>query len=290
VLTYSFVHGDVLTKAGQKTEDSYRITNSISPDLQYYRQTLTPSLLGLIHSNVKQGYDDFAVFEVNKSHPKTDGLTDENVPVEANMIALTVTGKKQQLGAPYYQAKTMLEYVASTLGLNLVYTLVDQNDTSLLVAPFEYRRSAIVSDASGVKLGVVGEYKKSVSRAFKLPDYTAGFEIISDTLRTIVQGLESSYTPLSRYPSSERDICYQVAGEVSYGQVVESAMSVLSDVELETQLSPVDIYQADGEATKNITIRVRLTSHTKTLTASDVSVVVEGMSRKVIQDLGAVVV
>ncbi|HEV7952196.1 MAG TPA: phenylalanine--tRNA ligase subunit beta, partial [Candidatus Saccharimonadales bacterium] len=80
VLTYSFVHGEVLQKADQDVANSYRITNSISPDLQHYRQTLTPSLLGLVHPNIKQGYDQFALFEVNKTHPKQHGLTDENVP------------------------------------------------------------------------------------------------------------------------------------------------------------------------------------------------------------------
>src|SRR5690606_38224343 len=53
VFTYSFVHGDILQKAGQKPEDSYRLTNSLSPDLQYYRQSLTPSLLGAVHPNIK---------------------------------------------------------------------------------------------------------------------------------------------------------------------------------------------------------------------------------------------
>ncbi len=95
VLTYSFVHGDILQKAGQNTDDSYKINNSISPDLQYYRQTITPSLLNLVHSNVKQGFDEFALFEMNKSHQKPQGETDENVPKELELLALTITNKKK---------------------------------------------------------------------------------------------------------------------------------------------------------------------------------------------------
>jgi len=290
VLAYSFVHGDILKKAGQKVEDSYRITNSISPDLQYYRQTLTPSLLGLIHTNVKQGFGNFAVFEVNKSHSKTQGFTSEDVPVEANMIALTVTSKKAQFGAPYYQAKKLLDYLAQSLGLTLVYTSIDQQEESLLLTPFERRRSAFVSDITGVRIGIVGEYKKSVSKAFKLPDYTAGFELESDQLFDAVRQLGNGYTPLSKYPSTERDICFKVPSDVSYGQIIDAAMTVLKDVKLETSITPVDIYQPEDKATKNITIRLRLTSHVKTLTASDVTIVIDGMSRKVINDLGALVI
>jgi len=290
VLTYSFVHGDILKKAGQKVEDSYRITNSISPDLQYYRQTLTPSLLGLIHPNVKQGFDGFAVFEVNKSHPKTRGLTSEDVPVEADMIALTVTSKKAQFGAPYYQAKKLLDYLTQSLGLTLVYDPIDQQEESLLLTPFEHRRSAFVRDATGVRVGIVGEYKKSVSKAFKLPDYTAGFELESGLLFDAVRQLGNGYAPLSRYPSAERDICFQVPSDVVYGRVIDAAMTVLKDVELETSIVPVDIYQPEDKATKNITIRIRLTPHVKTLTASDVNAVIEGTSRKVIDDLGAILI
>jgi len=290
VLTYSFVHGDVLKKIGQKLEDSYQITNSISPDLQYYRQTLTPSLLGLLHPNVKQGYDTFALFEVNKSHPKSLGLTDENVPIEADMIALTVTAKKAQFGAPYYQAKKLLDYMVSSLGLTLTYTPIEHDQNSALSAPFEYRRSALVLDAAGTSIGIVGEYKKSVSKVFKLPIYSAGFEIESVKLYEAVQRLGNGYTPLSRYPSTERDICFQVKSEVTYGQIIEAATAVLKDIELETNLTPVDIYQPDDGTMKNVTIRLRLTSHSKTLTADEVNLVVEGTSQNVVAKLGATIV
>ncbi len=290
VLTYSFVHGDILQKSGQKPENSYRIINSISPDLQYYRQTLTPSLLGLIHPNIKQGYESFAVFELNKSHRKDLGLTDEGVPVESDMIALTVTSKKAQTGATYYQAKKLLDYMASTLGLAFTYVAFESDQDSPLYAPFEYRRSAAVIDGFGERVGIVGEYKKSVSKSFKLPDSTAGFEVESVKLFEAIQKLGSSYVPLSRYPAAERDSCFQVANDVSYGQVMSAVMAVLRDVELEASVSPVDIYQSEAGATKNITIRIRLTSHVKTLTTQDVNVVLEGVSRNVVDSLGAVVV
>ena len=163
VLSYSFVHGDILQKAHQEVEDSYRIVNSISPDLQYYRQTLTPSLLSLIHRNVKQGYDDFALFEINKTHPKTHGLNDEDVPNETNALALTITRRKGNDGAPYYQARQILDYVAFCLGLEFDYSSIESDPGYPVTAPYEYRRSAMVTEKnSGVFIGIVGELKKSV--------------------------------------------------------------------------------------------------------------------------------
>ena len=278
VLTYSFVHGNVLKNANQKLEDSYRITNSISPDLQYYRQTLTPSLLGAVHPNIKAGFDEFAMFELNKAHNKVHGLNEENIPGELNMLALTIAHKKSRAGAPFYAAKRMLDFLAHSLGLELIYEVIKSDPGYPVTAPFEYRRSAMVSDkASGALLGIVGEYKKSVVKNFKLPEYSAGFEIGTDALLTAVSQKKPFYRPLSRYPSTERDICFQVNENVPYAQIVDTVSEVLEKVDLETAVSPVDIYAPSEGSLKNITIRIKMTSHDKTLTGEEVTDIVNAV-------------
>jgi phenylalanyl-tRNA synthetase beta chain len=291
VLTYSFVHGDVIEKAGQKREDSYKITNSISPDLQYYRQSLTPSLLSHVHTNIKQRFDDFALFELNKVHPKPHGLTNDGVPAEVDMIALTIAHKKPGKAAPFYEAKKQLNYLAESLGLLLKYEPIENDPGYPVTAPFEYRRSALVTDEkTDTFLGIVGEYKKSVARAFKLPERTAGFEIGTLGLFNAVQKLDSSYVPLSRFPGTERDICFQVSSDTLYAKVASAAREVLTNESLETSVEPLDIYQAENSDTKNITIRIKLTSHEKTLTSSDVDPVIHRIIQAVSQKVGAVVV
>ncbi len=68
VLTYSFVHGDLLDKVGQDKKNAFQVANALSPDLQYYRLSLAPSLLEKVHPNIKAGYDEFALFELGKAH------------------------------------------------------------------------------------------------------------------------------------------------------------------------------------------------------------------------------
>jgi phenylalanyl-tRNA synthetase beta chain len=291
VLTYSFVHGDILKKAGQEVNNSYRITNSISPDLQYYRQSLTPSLLPLIHPNVKQGFDNFALFEINKVHPKQYGLTDENVPVEVDMLSLTLTNKKTQNGSAYYQAKKMLEYVGQSLGLDLLFSPIETDPNLPLSMPFEYRRAAIVTDSkTDTYLGIIGEYKKSVAREFKLPEFTAGFELNTAALHQAVTKLTSDYTPLSRYPGVERDVCYQVSDSTTYAQIVNCVGAALKDIDLETTIVPIDIYQAENSDTKNITIRIKLTAHDRTLTGDEVAAMMDQVNQAVITQVHATVV
>ncbi len=290
VLTYSFVHGDLLQKAGQKIENSYKITNSLSPDLQYYRVTLTPSLLALIHPNSKAGFGQFALFEINKTHSKMFGMDEDGTPKETDLLALTVSGDTTD-GAAYYQAKKMLDYLAHSLQLEFVYTPIDTDPGYDESAPFDHRRSAMVTDkASGEYIGIIGEYKAAVKKAFKLSDQVAGFELDPRALHSASGAAGNSYQPLSRYPSTERDICFQVPQKVNYAQVNQAANEALRVSGLGTVVTPLDIYQPESGDTKNITLRIRLTATDKTLTGDEVSAVMNNVTQSVTSKLGATVV
>ncbi|MDB5180272.1 MAG: pheT [Candidatus Saccharibacteria bacterium] len=281
VLTYSFVHGDMLKKAGQNPDDAYRIVNSISPDLQYYRQSLTPNLLTLVHPNRKAGYDEFAIFECNKVHRKSAGQTEENVPVEFDSIALVIAKAKAK-GDAFYDAKHYLGYVADVLGLTLRYEPLSDGDAT--TAPFEPARSAAIFDEkSDSYLGVVGEYKKSVQKGFKLPDFTAGFEINPRALHEAVQNVGQRYQALSRYPGTERDITFQTQADVTFQTIINEATNALTDTNFVTTIVPLGIYQAEGSNEKNSTIRIKLVSYNKTLTNEEVTAVIDSVIARVVE-------
>lgn len=279
VLTYSFIHGDILKKVGQKPDDAYQIVNSISPELQYYRQSITPSLLTLVHPNRKAGYDEFALFEANKIHRKTADLTDENVPTEFDSIGLVIARAKTK-GDAFYDAKRYLEYVTDILGLTLRYETLSSEDA--ISAPFETQRSAAVFDVqSGAHIGVVGEYKKAVQKSFKLPEYTAGFEINPRALYEAVSQVGIRYSALSRYPGTERDICFQTPASVAFQTIVDEATTALAETDLVTSVEPLDIYQAEGSGDKNNTVRIKLVSYNKTLTNEEVTTVIDQVVKRV---------
>jgi len=287
VLTYSFVHGDVLARALQVPENSYRITNSISPDLQYYRQSLTPSLLGLVHPNIKSGFDEFALFELNKVHRKNDGVTDENVPVEKNHVGFVVAAKKSDAGASYYRAKYFVEYLLKELGITAWYEPFTAEDATETI--FEPKRAARIV-AENITLGVVGEYKLSARQSFKLPDVAAGFELDTNVLYELSKKAPLIYEPLSRYPGTERDVCFQVAGAISYEQVYDAAAEALAELKLDTTLEPIDLYQPENADVKNITVRIGLTSQNQTLTAETANTLTSKVSAHVAQKLDATII
>lgn len=290
VLTYSFVHGDLFKKATQNVENSYRITNSISPDLQYYRLTLTPSLLSLVHPNSKAGIKQFSLFELNKTHSKVFGMEDDGTPKETDLLALTVTDSESD-GAAYFQAKRLLDYLAASLNLTFNYIPITVDPGYDESAPFDYRRSAMVSDnASGEYVGIIGEYKQAVKKAFKLSDATAGFELDPRALHTAEQAVGVNYRPISRYPSTERDICFRVSRDVSYAQVNQVTAEGLRFSGIDFTVLPLDIYQPETGDTKNVTLRIRLVPSNKTLIGDEVAVIMKQVSDHVTTQLHATVV
>ena len=275
VLTYSFVHGDIMRKSGQNPDDAYRITNSISPELQYYRQSITPSLLVNVHPNIKAGYDHFAIFEMNKFHTKLAGVNEENVPKELDGLGFVVASGKAAKTAAFYEAKQYLEYIAAELGLEFAYEPLEEDSNYPVTQPFEPKRSARVWDAkTRERIGVIGEFKKSVQKAFKLSDNVAGFEISPVSLLKLTSGAGYSYAPLSKYPGTERDVSFQVATDVPYQQVHDAAKSAFASVTgegLRITVTPLDIYQPESGETKNVTLRFSLGSNERTLTGDEVN-------------------
>lgn len=291
VVTYSFVHGDILQKVGQSKDNAYKIINSLSPDLQFYRQSITPSLLSNVFQNRKMGYDSFALFELNKVHQKQFGLTNEQVPVERDSIAYIVSRQqnKSLTSASYYDAKRTLEFLMNSIGVDVDYEQLASEDIAR-IAPFEPLRSAsIVERKSRRIIGVIGEYKKMVQKSFKLSEQTAGFELDTRMLFDVHHPNGNMYYPLSRYPGTERDICFQVPRSTQYQDIIIPTQTALQDVDVITHIEPVDIYQSTDSTnsdTKNITIRIKFVSYHKTLTGEDVSPIVEGVIKNVIKATG----
>lgn len=293
LLTYSFVHGNLLQKVGQDSEQAYKLSNALSPDLQYYRISLTPSLLDKVHTNIKAGHDEFALFEIGKGHIK--GKMDEAesaVPKEYNNLALVVAAsdKRHKAGAPYYQAKRYLEGLTATLGTNLRFEPIAEPPTRQEGQPYDYRRSAYVFLGDLSKpLGLVGEFKSSVLKALKLPAFTAGFEI--SVVPQLFGDVAGRYQSLPKYPKVEQDICLKVSTSTSYQQVYDALDQALQETTPENsryELSPVDIYQRqDDTEHKQITLRLAIASHDKTLRDSEVTDLLDRAAAAAHEQLGA---
>lgn len=288
VLTYSFVHEKVLKNVGQNPEFAYKLSNALSPDLQYYRMSLMPSLLDKVAMNYRAGHEKFVVYEIGKSHFKGEmDKSEPTVPNEDTLVAgVIVYGDKQKpTGAPYYQAlqyaKALLDSEVKLVPLADFDTASDEWDKQFVSAYQPNRTAVIVKD--GQVWGVIGEFTPSVRRNFKLPEYTAGFELHQD----IISLDQSRYVPLSRFPSITQDISLRVSNDVAYESLYQSVIAAALGAESSVNVRPISIYQPNDASTKTISFRVTCTNYDRTLHEDDASQVISAIASKAKQTVAA---
>ncbi|HKU18560.1 MAG TPA: phenylalanine--tRNA ligase subunit beta [Candidatus Saccharimonadales bacterium] len=281
ILSYSFVHGNLLEKVGQASDQAFRLSNALSPDLQYFRLSLTPSLLDKIHPNIKAGYDEFALFEIGKAHQQ-DITTEDDLPKELERVALVFAADTkvdgQYAGAPYYQAKHYVEGLLHALGIAqcVVYEPLDPAESDQSTPYYAAGRAATVK-VDGNIVGRVGEYSVLVRKSLKLPDFCAGFELGIEPLAALAANRE--YRALPRFPAVTQDLCLKVPAATTYAEVYTFTESQLHDHrpdQTHHTLTPIDNYQRqDDTAHKQITLRLSIASFERTLTDAEVAALLD---------------
>lgn len=286
LLTYSFVHEKTLKSAGQDASEAFKLSNALSPDLQFYRLSVLPSLLEKVHPNIKSGHDEFVLFEIGKGH-NVHNMRDE-LPVETDLIELVYASKKPQDGASFYRARRYVEQLSNELGLSATFASITDPLPYAGMAPYDQSRSALVMVDDTV-IGIVGELKSQVRKAFKLPEYVSAATLDLASIGSVLRST-NKYSPLSRYPGTWQDICFKVSADVTYQQLLDSIATSIEGVDVDVSVSPVDIYRADDTTDRQLTFRISLTDHNQTIQNDTVTSIINQVIKKAQQDCGAVVV
>lgn len=292
VLTYSFVHKNTMERAEQDVSQAFQLGNALSPDLQYYRLSVLPSLLEKVHPNIKNGYDEFVLFEVGKAHNKKyHADDDEGLPKELAMVDAVYASKKSHDGAAYFKMRRLLGQLARDLGFTLKFSPVTEALDYPLTAPFDLERSALVESRRGQFIGIVGELKQSVYRNFKLPDYVAAFSLDLAGFCAAVAEAGNAYMPLSKFPKVTQDISLKVSSDTAYETLFWTAYTSAKQAEpgqCDLKLEPLSLYQApEDTAHKTVTLRLTIASHETTLTDKEVAKVMDAVARSTQKELGA---
>ena len=267
VLTYSFISKKLLERVGENTEDAYEITNSISPELQLFRTSITPSLLEKVRENQKAGFADFSLYEMNQVTRKSLGLISDQTPKMQHHLAVVST-------ADYYYSKQILENLADKLGLNFEIQAFTDGEAS---GYFEPKRAAKIL-LSGTQIGCLGELKNSIKTALKLKEVSS-LELDLESLL----GQKSSdkrIKEFSRFPAVNRDLTVKISEEKPFALVENAILEVLkAQPSLICHLTATSIYQAEGSDTKNLSFHLNFASTEKTLLSEEISAIMNSISK-----------
>lgn len=290
VLTYSFVHENVLKKAEQDVDQAFRLSNALSPDLQYYRLSVLPSLLDKVHMNIKAGHDEFVLYEIGKGHNKKYHADNgDGLPKEIEFVDVVYASKRPRDGAAYYLVRRLVRQLGVDLGFSINLSPADQNLDYPVTAPFDLRRSAMVEAAGGVFVGMIGELKQSVIKSFKLPGCTAAMTLDLQGLKEAVLAKSQSYAPLSRYPSTSQDISLKSDKKIAYKEIFQIVFGTAVEAAGETgvRVEPISIYQPKDESSKTTTLRLTFANHNRTLKDEEISPIMDAVAVKAKAEIGA---
>jgi phenylalanyl-tRNA synthetase beta chain len=261
-------------------DDSVRLVNPISADLDVMRPSILPNLLDACRRNADRGFADCALFEIG---PQFHG----DAPEEQAMAATGVRAGKivrRQWGAEA-RVVDVFDVKADAVAALRACGLPEDSLQTVAEAPAWYHPGHSGSLKLGPKvLARFGVIHPRVLSRMDVKGPVAGFEVLLDTLPPpkARKGAAKAHLELSPFQPVSRDFAFVVGEEVAADAVVRAARG--ADKALITEVAVFDVFSggALGEGRKSIAIAVTLQSSAKTLTDAEI----DGVGAKIVAAVG----
>ena len=240
-----------LEAAGLDSGSALRLANPLVAEESVVRTSLRAGLLKAVSYNQSHRNERIVLFEVGHVYPQGDG----HLPDEYECLAVAIAGAE----AP--AAVHAWSQVAAALGTPL------QLDQTVPCPGLHGGRSAALSRGRQV-LGAVGEVDPGVLAAYGIDGRVAWLEVNL----TVLLGEEprpARAQPVSRYPSADFDLSFNVPAPVASSALVRAIKSAAG--QWCTSVVLFDVYREAGAAGRGLAYRIRLQAPDRTLTDAEVA-------------------
>ncbi|MEO5842513.1 MAG: phenylalanine--tRNA ligase subunit beta [Acidimicrobiales bacterium] len=235
------------------------ITNPLAAEESVLRTSLRPGLLRSIAYNESHRLRGVALFEIGRVYAPGDPR--DALPHEHERVSVILAGR---------EAPAAVDVLAELCGwTGTTYTL----EASALAGLHPGRAAKVAID--GVLLGEVGEIDPSVLDDYGIGGRAAWLDLDLDGLldRAAAVAGARRYVPVSRFPSSDIDLAFEVDDAVT----VHAVDSVLRRAggELLVDLWLFDVFRGApvAEGRRSLAFTLRLQAADRTLTDDEVAVV-----------------
>jgi len=248
------------------------IANPLTEEDTHLRTSLVPGLVNSVRRNMNHGTREIRLFELGhifRQSKDEKGPTGEPL-LEEQRLGIVATGTFyrpywSQVGDDFrfFHLKGIVEELIGGLGYRAVFRATE-------TTPFLHPGVAAEVLVDGQPIGVAGELSPELHENFKFLQRVYVAELTLDGLYS-KSVAEPQYTPLPRFPSTERDLSFVVDKGIEYGRITAAIKSLnvanLRDVQL------IDLYQGQKLPTGKVSLAVRLTfaDLTRTLTQDEVN-------------------
>jgi len=289
-VNYSFEHPNACDRLQLGLDDPRRgtiqILNPLSEDQAVLRSTLVSGLLQTMYRNASQQIRDLRLFEIGTTFRTRKG---GGLPRETEMLAALWTGARDLPGwqqpseaCDFYDIKGALEALLAGMDVKAARFTTQPDEACRYTRP---GHTALVS-AGGTLLGLVGEIHPKTLQLMGLKQPTFIFEADLEVLSALIPK-RKSFSPLSKFPSTSRDITLILDEEIESGRVIEAACE--GDEHFIESVQLFDVFTGDPIAPgkKSISIRITYRSSGGTLEDEVINGIHTSLSQRLIRGFKA---
>ena len=252
VMPVPFLAPGDLERAGLDA-DGITVTNPLVAEESVMRSSLRPGILKTLAYNASHRLAGLGLFEVGHvyRHPEAS----QPLPDEREYLAVALAGRDAGDVVGVWSA------LADALAAR-DYALVAD-----VVAGLHPTRTARI-EVGGVPVGHVGEVDPGVLDAFDVPERVGWLEVDLDTLLGVPHG-DTPYQQVSRYPSSDIDLAFEVDDAVPASAVERCLREAAGD--LLARLSLFDVFRGApvGDGSRSLAFTLRFQAVDRTLTDAE---------------------
>lgn len=277
VLNYSFISEKNINLLGAKTNSHLELSNSVSQEQKYLRQTLFENLAVNLRDNLRF-FEAINLFEVGRIYLDQPGIFNVNnqrqqfLPMQEKYLAgLKLATDKSEV---FFEVKGLVESLLKYLEVD--YELVRIKGQ----LPWTDHHNFLEIKASNQIIGYVGKFNRPVLDKLEITKAVGIWEINFSQLVKYVAA-KKKYQPLPRYPGIIYDISIITPKEI-YWTEVEREVYEVSPLIRRVELFDVFEVERLGPTKRSLAFHVYFQNQGKTLEAKEA----EGLREKIIKSLG----
>ena len=255
---HSYIWSDMAKdkELGIKTAEGVRVINAQSPDHQYIRISMIPTLLSFAKEN-KSYADTFGIFEIGHT---VDGLNADGTCNELSKLGACLFSKTENEEALFMRCRDVIaELVGDILHKDAEFVSVEPR--------FDYMHpvNTFAVKAGGVEIGTLSVPHPTVLANIDKKCAVAFFEIVTKDFAA-VEPAKVKYAEPSKFPGVDIDLTFSV--DISAVDLTKlTALAKSASGEYLTDVKVKDIYTADGVTA--LTLRFSFVSNERTLTKGE---------------------
>ncbi|MEC9451779.1 MAG: phenylalanine--tRNA ligase subunit beta [Chloroflexota bacterium] len=248
-----------------KDSEMIKILNPMSREVEYMKPTLKSGLIKSLNFNLRNSSEDIRLFELGTSFIRSKN---GELPIQKKLLTCGIIGRLEK--TLWESGREIDIYDAIGLIGSLFNALRIDYEISPMKDPIFNQDKSFKIIADKNEVGVFGEISKSVLNNFEIKNQKLILiEIDAEKLfsKFIPKG-EIKFTPISKYPVSNRDISFDISNNVTVNLIIETFNE--NPLVLESQV--IDIYKDEsiGLDTKSVTVRITYGSFEKTLSGNEI--------------------